>query len=288
MKKNIFGVAAFAGFMCHSYYATKKLVVTDYAIRSSKIPEAFDGKTYIQLSDVHSCSFGRFNHKLIKKVALMEPDGIFLTGDLIDGDEPQNVAIALVRKLKKICPLYYISGNHEQKSALFEDLLRSLKEEGVQILHNEHLFLEENGERIALAGVDDPTFHLPEEEKSSWAEHKFDMSGIVQEEIERATAKIPRDAFTILLAHRPEYWSIYQNMPVDLVLCGHAHGGQIRLPLTEGLFSPGQGFLPKLTAGCHLANGKAMIVSRGLGNTTIVPRILNNPEIVRLYLKREN
>ncbi|EIA21640.1 metallophosphoesterase [Listeria fleischmannii] len=288
MKKNSFKFAAFAGFMLHSYYETKHLTVTDYRIWSNKIPQAFDGKTYIQLSDLHSCSFGRFNEKLIGKMLELSPDGIFLTGDLIDGDEPQNVAIALVRKLAQICPIYYISGNHERKSAFFDELLFSLKEAGVQILHNNHLFLEEEGEKIALAGISDPSFSLSEHEKLKTAVEKEKMGVITEEEIKRATAGIPEEGFTILLAHRPEYWSIYQNMPIDLVFCGHAHGGQIRLPLTEGLFSPGQGLFPKFTAGAHQSNGKAMIVSRGLGNTTLVPRVFNRPEIVRICLKRES
>ncbi|WP_163654621.1 metallophosphoesterase [Listeria sp. PSOL-1] len=281
-------LAAIAGY---AYYSTKKLQITEYEVSSTKIPIEWKGKKFIQLSDLHSSKFGRANHKLLEIVKRVEPTGIFLTGDLLDGDEWIDVAISLVRKLVKICPVFYINGNHEQRSAFYEELLIFLKQAGVTILENEHCLLEAEGETIVVAGVTDPSFALEElegEELTKSEKFKLGLE-VLKENIISATKNIREDQFTILLSHRPEFWALYQTMPVDLILAGHAHGGQIRLPFTEGLFAPGQGFFPKITAGSHQQNGRELIVSRGLGNSVFfVPRVLNNPEVVVLTLKNNS
>ncbi|WP_099223606.1 metallophosphoesterase [Listeria costaricensis] len=293
MKKQLYGSLVGTGlaFAGYAYYSTKKLTLTHYPVYSPKIPPAFDGKTFIQLSDLHSQRFGRSNHKLIKMVKAERPDAIFLTGDLLDGDEWIDVALALVRKLSQYAPLFYISGNHEQRSSFFEEFLSGLKQAGVYILHNETRYLKEGEDRIAICGVDDPKFHLevPDEDEDEELYIAFDKyqaeEEILRQEIEQATARIPDELFTILLSHRPEFWPFYQMQPVDLILSGHAHGGQIRLPFTDGLFAPGQGLFPKTTSGLREANGRQLIVSRGLGNTTmLIPRVFNNPEIVKITL----
>lgn len=285
MKKTGWGIlGAVAAFTGYAYWSTKHLTCTSYEIVSDKIPAEWDGASFVQLSDLHSTSFGLYNNPLLSMVNELAPDAVFLTGDILDGDESPVVAMALVRKLAKAFPTFYVSGNHEGRSAFYEDFKADMEAHQVTVLENERYFLKKNDAAIMIAGVMDPRFSkedwlaadLP---KSEWEKEALTAS------LDEATYHLSPDYFTILLAHRPEFWPLYQAYPVDVVLSGHAHGGQFRFPLTEGLFAPGQGFLPKWTAGIHRAGQKALIVSRGLGNATIIPRLFNDPEVIQITLK---
>ncbi|EUJ46953.1 putative metallophosphoesterase ykuE [Listeria riparia FSL S10-1204] len=238
----------------------------------------------LQLSDLHGNVFGRYNHRLIKKIWAIQPDIIVLTGDLLDGDEGINIAVTLMRKLIKVCPIYYVTGNHEARSANLQDLLPELAKMGVTYLQNDHAYITRDGKSIAIAGIDDPSIAIDKPNDLSHDEEIMLEEVIVQHKIKEATVGIPDSQFTILLSHRPEKWPIYQQAPVDLVFCGHAHGGQVRLPYTEGLYAPHQGLMPKLTSGIHEEGDKQMIVSRGVGNATIIPRIFNEPEMPLITL----
>ncbi|HDU1155510.1 TPA: metallophosphoesterase, partial [Listeria monocytogenes] len=170
------------------------------------------------------------------------------------------------------------------RSVFYEDFKADMEKHHVTVLENERYFLKKDGAAIMVAGVRDPRFV-----RDDWAEKELPKEvweeAALKEALDDATANLSPDYFTILLAHRPEFWPLYQAYPIDLVLSGHAHGGQFRLPLTEGLFAPGQGLMPKWTAGIHRAGGKALIVSRGLGNVTKLPRLFNDPEIIRMTLR---
>ncbi|MBC1272254.1 metallophosphoesterase [Listeria booriae] len=286
MKKPLLkatGTAALL-FTGYAYWSTKQLRTTEYNITSSKIAPELDGLRILQLSDIHGSVFGRYNHRLIKKIWAIQPDAIVVTGDLLDGDEGINIAVTLMRKLIKVCPIYYVTGNHEARSANLQDLLPELAKMGVTYLQNDHAYITRDGKSIAIAGIDDPSIAIDKPNDLSRDEEIMLEEVIVQHKIKEATAGIPDSQFTILLSHRPEKWPIYQQAQVDLVFCGHAHGGQVRLPYTEGLYAPHQGFMPKLTAGIHEEDGKQMIVSRGIGNATIIPRVFNEPEMPLITL----
>ncbi|MBF2345937.1 metallophosphoesterase [Listeria seeligeri] len=285
MKKTGLGIlGAVAAFTGYAYWSTKHLTITNYEITSAKIPEEWDGASFIQLSDLHSASFGLYNNPLLSMVNELSPDAIFLTGDMIDGDESPVVAMALVRKLAKEFPTFYVSGNHEGRSAFYEDFKADMEAHHVTVLENERYFLKKDDAAIMVAGIEDPRFSKEEWLEADLPKHEWETEAL-KVSLGEATNNLAADYFTILLAHRPEFWPLYQVYPVDLVLSGHAHGGQFRFPLTEGLFAPGQGFFPKLTAGIHRAGGKELIVSRGLGNVTKLPRLFNDPEVVRITLK---
>ncbi|MBC1500607.1 metallophosphoesterase [Listeria weihenstephanensis] len=289
MKNNFLKVAGALtlGFTGYAYLSTKRLTATEYTVSSAKIAPELDGFRVMQLSDIHGSTFGRYNHTLIRKVYELAPDLIVVTGDLLDGDEGINTALTLMRKLMRICPVYYVTGNHEARSANLEDLLPALEKSGIVYLKNQHVYIERDGKTFALVGIDDPSMQIEKFHDYSLEEEIDLEETIVREEIEEATAGIPESIFTFLLAHRPEKWPIYQDTPVDLVCCGHAHGGQVRLPFTEGLFAPHQGLMPKLTAGMHEENDTTMIVSRGIGNATIVPRVFNDPDIPIIRLQHK-
>ncbi|WP_430536460.1 metallophosphoesterase [Listeria rocourtiae] len=289
MKNNFLKVTGFAAlaFTGYAYWSTKQLRTTDYNIASTKIAPELDGFRILQLSDIHGSTFGRYNHRLIKKIWAIEPDIIVVTGDLLDGDEGINTAITLMRKLARRYPIYYVTGNHEARSANLEDLLPELEKAGVTYLKNQHVYIERDGKSFALAGIDDPSMLIQKPHQLTFAEEIAREEAIVQEELEVATNGIPDSQFIFLLSHRPEKWPLYQQAPIDLVCCGHAHGGQVRLPFTEGLYAPHQGLMPKLTAGLKEGNGRTMIVSRGVGNATVVPRVFNEPDLPIIILRHK-
>lgn len=250
-----------------SYVQNNILTVTKLQVQSAKIPAAFDGYRIVQLSDLHSHSFGERQHKLAEKVKQEKPDIIVYTGDLIDLKKGEaSAGYVLMEEMVKIAPVYFVTGNHEWN--VFEEQEKRLQAIGVQVLRNEGTALQRGGETIRLLGIDDPM-----------------MTG-TEEALEKARQSAQPSPYTILLSHRPELFSLYEKVEMDLIFSGHAHGGQIRLPFVGGLYAPGQGFLPDYTAGAYTRGSSTMIVSRGLGNSLAPQRIFNRPEIVVAELKK--
>lgn len=250
-----------------SYVQNNVLTVTDIPVESQDIPAGFDGYRIVQLSDLHSKSFGNQQQVLAEKVKAQRPDVLFFTGDLIDlrrGDEENGYT--LMEEMMKIAPVYFVTGNHEWQ--VFEEKEKRLREMGVNVLRNESVTLQHEGDTINLIGIDDPLItETAEALQTAWK---------TMESTEQ---------YTILLSHRPELFSLYADADMDLTFTGHAHGGQIRIPFVGGLFAPGQGFFPDYTAGAHTIDSSTMIVNRGLGNSMAPQRIFNRPEIVVTQLK---
>ena len=105
---------------------------------------------------------------------------------------------------------------------------------------------------------------------------------------ELSNLKYDKNQFSILLSHRPEVFNVYVDNKIDLVLTGHAHGGQIRIPFIGGLIAPNQGIFPKYTSGVFEEDATTMIVSRGIGNSILPYRINNRPELVIVTLKKNS
>lgn len=223
----------------------------------------------MQLSDLHSKQFGKDQQRLIHQVKKLNPDIIVFTGDLVDSKKyDEQKSMILMESLVQLAPTYYVTGNHEYWSGKFSSLEAKLKQADVIVLRNEQTLVEVKGETINIMGVDDPTFLAGEDELEEI------LGGLKDEE-----------HFNLLLSHRPELFSLYEN--IDLVLTGHAHGGQVRLPFIGGIVAPDQGFMPDYTAGIYKKEATAMIVNRGLGNSIIPQRIFNRPEIVEVVLEIE-
>lgn len=253
------------------------LEVNEYEIVSDRIPEAFTGFRIAQVSDLHNAEFGEGNEKLIHLLSQTDPDVIVITGDLIDSRHTDiEIALDFARQAIKIAPVYYVSGNHEARVRDYEDLKIGLVEAGVVILENQKVQITREGESITLMGIDDPSFQ---------EDYLFGDSGsVARQAIENLQNE--SDGYTVLLSHRPELFDLYVDTGMDLVLTGHAHGGQIRLPFVGGLVAPNQGFFPKYDAGQFTENTTTMIVSRGVGNSIIPLRFNNRPEIVLLTCYR--
>ena len=176
--------------------------------------------------------------------------------------------------LSAIAPTYYVTGNHEwgHGTKVVEEIKRTLCESGVTVLSNEFTYLARNGDTIVLAGIDDPNGYADQETPYELAQEVYAACG---------------DPFWILLAHRNNRFARqYSLLGADLVCSGHAHGGIVRLPRTDGLFSHDPDLFPSYTAGLYEENGSVLFVTRGLGNSGPSFRVFNRPEIAVLTLRR--
>lgn len=257
------------------WWSNHALQTQRFTYASPRLPEGFDGCVIVQLSDLHGAYFGEDNQELLSRVREAGPDYIFLTGDLLDQyrKTPRSYAAALGGALADIAPTYFITGNHEWALPGVRELKRELEEAGVAVLSNEYVLLERSGDRVLLAGIDDP---------NGFADQK------TPEELAQEVREAWGDGFWLLLAHRNNYFEKqYSLLGADLVISGHGHGGLIRLPFTDGLVSAERRLFPSYTAGFYTANGSDVFVSRGLGNSGPTLRLFNRPEVVVLTLERK-
>ena len=255
-----------------------QIKLTEYIITSTKVSESFTCFEIAQVSDLHNAELGEENSKLLELLSEVEPHIIVLTGDLIDSRHTDiEIALDFAGKAAQIAPVYYVSGNHEARVPVYEELNMGLTEAGVTVLENQKVQITRNGESITLMGIQDPSFRT---------DYLFgDAESISRQAISELQNE--SEDFTVLLSHRPELFELYVDTGVDLVFSGHAHGGQFRLPFIGGLVAPNQGFFPKYDAGLFKKENTTMIVSRGLGNSIIPFRINNSPEIVVAELRKQ-
>ena len=259
-------------------WGNKALMINEITIKNEKIPDNFSGFRIAQVSDLHNAEFGEGNKKLLSLLETCEPDVILLTGDLVDSRNTDiEIAISFSEKASAIAPTYYVSGNHEARIDEYEDLIEGLENAGVQVLKNESVLLEQSGNSICVAGMEDPSFVTDYLFGDSETVAIDVLSELISDE----------DVFTILLSHRPELFDTYVECKADLVFSGHAHGGQFRLPFIGGIVAPNQGLFPEYDAGQFTEGSTNMIVSRGIGNSILPFRINNRPEIVLVELKSE-
>lgn len=255
------------------------LELNTYTISSRELPDAFDGYRIAQVSDLHNAEFGDRNQRLLEMLREAEPDMIAITGDLIDSRKTNiAVALAFAEEAVKFAPCYYVSGNHEARVSEYQDLKTGLEAAGVTVLDDAQVKIEVSGEKsITVIGVNDPNFH---------ADYLTSDAAVMDRKLSELSSE---DAgFAILLSHRPELFDTYVAHDMDLILTGHAHGGQFRLPLIGGLIAPNQGLFPKYDDGLYSEGNTNMIVSRGLGNSIIPFRFNNRPEVVLIELKGQN
>jgi predicted MPP superfamily phosphohydrolase len=251
--------------------STYRLALDSVELRFENLPDSFNGFRIVQLSDLHGAKFGKDNTRLLRAVAKAEPDLIALTGDFIDSPADLEAFSALAERLALLAPVYFVSGNHDWSSGAIRDLSEVLRNIRVRYLQNEYVTLSRNGESIILCGVEDPN-------------GRADMArpDTLTEEIAAAQP----GAFVLLLAHRNYWVSRYPALPVARILCGHAHGGIVRLPFLGGILGTGGELFPKYCSGIFSSGRYQMFVSRGLGDSLFPFRFLNNPQVAVLTLKK--
>ena len=247
-----------------------------YTVSSDRLPDGFDGYRIAHVSDLHNTEMGKENEKLLTMLREAAPDMIAITGDLIDCRRTDiEVALRFTEAAMEIAPCYYVTGNHEARISGYDELKERLMEQGVIVLEDQRIELEQSREKIALLGVNDLGFQADSLYDDSETVMKRKLQVLSQDE----------DGFTILLSHRPELFENYVDSNMNLVLSGHAHGGQFRLPFVGGVLVPNQGWFPEYDAGLFAEETTTMIVSRGIGNSAFPFRFNNRPEVILIELE---
>lgn len=246
-----------------------KLKIVNYTVESDKI----DNPVRIALvTDLHSCKYGDHESELIEAIDSQSPDVILLGGDIFDDKLSNDNAVYFLEGIAGRYPIYYVTGNHEFWGGVdqYEVQMGILEEYNIPRLSGDLVDLDINGNDITLIGVDDYDGYL------------VDPELILENQFVDAYLSLDADSYNIILSHRPEYIDTYAAHNYDLALCGHAHGGQWRIPgILNGLYAPNQGLFPKYAGGLYQVENTTMIVSRGLAReSTIVPRIYDRPELV--------
>ena len=254
------------------------LELNTYTVTSSKLPQSFDGYRIAHVSDLHNAEMGKNNEKLLTMLRDADPDMIAITGDLVDSRNTDiEVALQFVREAVKIAPCYYVTGNHEARISEYDELKAGMEAAGVTVLVDAKTEISLEGEAITLIGVNDPSYQT---------DYLFgDSETVMNTKLEELHTE--QDRFTILLSHRPELFETYVDHDLDLVLSGHAHGGQFRMPFICGLVAPNQGLFPEYDAGIYTLGNTNMLVSRGIGNSILPFRINNRPEVILIELQAE-
>ena len=264
------------------------LTVRTYEIRDERI----QGNLRIALvTDLHSCKYGEGQSKLLSAIEEQHPDVILLGGDLFDDVLSDERTEEFLAGISGKYPCYYVTGNHECWANIerFRTQMNILKKYGVIRLAGDSVLLQTGSGTVRLCGADDPDVlfvRSVDTERVNYDSEGFKPFRDAATELAEFAKEISDDEFTILLSHRPEKIDEYEKAGFDLVLAGHAHGGQVRIPgIMNGLFAPNQGLFPKYAGGRYEKNVMTMIVSRGLAKeSTKFPRFCNPPELVIIDL----
>lgn len=244
----------------------ERLILRTYTVVSPKLTAEV---RLAVVTDFHSSDNA---DDVVAMVTSCAPDAVLMVGDMFDDDtanRPTERTLSLMRQLSAQYPCYYVSGNHEAWTGEMDALYQQTEEAGVKVLRMSSGVLTVRGQRIALCGIPDPY------------EMVYSGAPDTEEQIRQALEDVDSADFTVLLAHRPDLLAKYAQFPLDLVVSGHAHGGQVRIPgVLNGLYAPNQGWFPKLAGGAYTQDGTTLIVSRGLAVRTWLPRIFNRPEVV--------
>ncbi len=249
-----------------------RLKTVEYNVKSSEIHREIK---LALVTDLHSCNYGENQNNLVGKIEEYQPDAVLLGGDIFDDALDDTNACTVVDKLADKYKIYYVSGNHEWWSNRMQYMLNYLSAKGVTVLRGNSDVLEIGEDKIVVFGIDDPEVNTYDSTYLDW-----------EKQLEQVGESIEQNQFNLLLTHRPECAEEYFEYDFDLVLSGHAHGGQFRIPfIINGIYAPNQGISPKFAGGIYDFDGKKLIVSRGLAReSTRLPRIFNRPELVFVNL----
>lgn len=242
------------------------LKVTSYSIKSDKIKS---GLKIVFISDLHNCFFGGSDQsRLIEEIDSANPDIVIFGGDLVDMSGGTEHAETIMKYSAENYPSFYTPGNHEERRGDMRSFCKTAASLGVTVLDDNYAQLEVNEQPIRLYGVID-TF----------------SADITLDDNDKNATGLDENYYNILLLHQPEQYSYYteSSSSFDLILSGHAHGGQWRIPviLEQGLYAPDQGLFPERTNGIFRQGNTTQIISKGLAKPLrmiFIPRIFNRPE----------
>ena len=267
--KKIWALMAVGLGIVYCFVQNNRIQVEPIKVKRKDLPQELEGFKIVHLSDLHLPHNASNIENLIQLVKKQKPDLIVMTGDIIDRKAKiQTCGLSkLCRGLVKLCPVYGVTGNHEQTSRILVDFKKILIKSGVQLMDQTYKIMTVGSVKIAVMGlVDDESYNVD-----------------FLENPELKTSK-----YNILLVHRPLLWQKdLTRLQPDLVFNGHEHGGQVRIPFMGGLISHEQGFFPKYTSGLYVdKNQKSTVISRGLSSTLML-RINNRPHLPVITLTQE-
>ncbi len=260
-------IAASAAMIPYFCLENNSLTVSNYTYETPKAGKSLDGFKIVHISDLHNKRFGRKNSRLIKLIRKQSPDIIVISGDIADSRHTDiTAAVEFVSEASDIAPVYYTTGNHEHRFSAekFDSLISGIQSAGGTVLLDETAVIERDGEKLYITGLADSSLHTGK------------LEDIMPQE---------PGCLSLLISHQPQFIDMYTSSGADITFCGHAHGGQFRIPGVGGFIAPGQGFFPKYTEGMHYRGESAVVISRGLGSSVIPSRINNRPEVVVLTVK---
>ena len=281
-------------FILWSFFEQRMIVNSEYIINSNTLGKDIPNLSFIVLADLHNKAFRKNNKKLIKKILEQKPDFVIIAGDMVTKRKPcyPGKAYNLIMNISEHYPVYYAYGNHEQ---YFEDMKNTnadeanekhialyeswsnykvkLKQLGVQLLDNKSIILQYNTSKLIITGL-------------SISANFYEKGNELKlgQEIKSKIGSRTNEGYQLLIAHNPLYFSDYIQWGADLTLSGHMHGGLIRLPFIGGILSPQVKLFPKYDAGQYTLNNSYMVISRGLGGHSFMPRFLNPPQLVNIKL----
>lgn len=265
MKRRVRWIACSAALVLGASAFWQGLQVTRDCVYSDKVSRIV---RFAVVTDLHSTWYGENQSELVGAITREDPDAVLLAGDIVDDERPRDAAKAFLQAVIQKYPTYYVLGNHEFRIPAPEEVKDWARDLGVTVLDGTGETVTLNDQTVRICGTDDPACGI-----ADFQNQFFAVSRMAQQ----------TDAFTVLLSHRPELIDWYTDAGFDLVVSGHAHGGQVRLPLVlpNGLIAPGQGLFPKYTTGLHELENTTLLVSRGLCRNWM-PRVCNRPELVIL------
>jgi len=245
------------------------LVVRRYGVTTDKLNPG-QSIRIVLISDLHSCIYGENQKDIVSLIKKQEPDMIALAGDIADDEAPVIGTELFLANIKDIAPIYYVTGNHEFLSRDVESIKEMIRRYGVTVLEHEYERTVINGIPLVICGVDDPEIQEIGGIEFDWRQEMYSAFAGLE--------NIP--GYKILLAHRPEFIGIYKKFGFDLILSGHTHGGQVRIPFfLNGLYAPGQGWFPRYAGGVYEHGSLVHVISRGVSYNPKLPRIFNPPEV---------
>ncbi len=263
------GLVIFAAFY-------RGLVITKYKAPTAKLA-ANETVRLALLADLHSYIYEPDQKPLIDRVKDLQPDAIFLSGDMADDRNPYIGLDKLLEGIAGTAPCYYVAGSHDFWSGEMNSIKTSVAARGVTVLDGNTTELIIRGQKLFISGIDDPTMAVQTAGEGDAAAYRRKL---------QALRGIDRNQYNILVAHRPDFYNEYSQLGFDLAVSGHTHGGQVRIPfILNGLYAPDQGYYPKYADGLYDIGAMKLLVSRGLSYYPELPRIFNPPEIVLLELE---
>ncbi|MFZ5354423.1 MAG: metallophosphoesterase [Bacillota bacterium] len=257
-----------AVFLFSAFY--NGLVFRNYTVYSDRISLG-NSIRIVLIADLHSHIYGENQIHIAERIRSQKPDIIALAGDIADDQVPIDGTKLFLEAVKGISPIYYVSGNHEVWTGELDSIKKLFRSYGAHVLENTYLRESIKGEEVVICGADDPDVQRYKGSDYNW-----------EDELYKAFYSLGAEkGYKILLSHRPERVDAYKSLPFDLVLSGHSHGGQVRIPfLLNGLLAPHQGWFPKYAGGLYKHDEMTHVVSRGVSYNPRLPRIFNPPEIV--------